>query len=317
MINNEFLNIYEKLAILNEAKQDTLNFKNFFMKNGYSDSDSDDIVSRFNKIKLKLKGPERDYYYWMKRNPQEVFNKILSTEQAAEATKATKEKIADGAELVKETKYWKIYHITNFEAAQEYGRDSQWCITGINNYGRNYWDSYTKRGYTFYFLITKQNYDPRGNESKFAFAIHPQYEVYQVFNQQDKQCDLYDIPHFEEIEIPGIDLTNYTTDELYTCEKCGATISEDEVCPGEDGNIYCDDCWNELHFRCTECGEIFSTDDALRGTHNELYCSNCWLDNFFECESCGEIYNMSDLKISENDEYLCSDCYQDLYGEGE
>jgi hypothetical protein len=40
-------------------------------------------------------------------------------------TQIKKEISENGAELIDETDLWKVYHITTYEAAQKYGRDTK------------------------------------------------------------------------------------------------------------------------------------------------------------------------------------------------
>ena len=54
---NGFMHLYEKLSVLNEAKQDRINFINFFKSNGYNDHNTQEIVDRFDKIRSILKAP--------------------------------------------------------------------------------------------------------------------------------------------------------------------------------------------------------------------------------------------------------------------
>jgi hypothetical protein len=63
IIKTDFDILYEELNILNEAKQDTLNFIKFFTEAGYTQIAAEDLVARFDKLKRILKTPENDYYY--------------------------------------------------------------------------------------------------------------------------------------------------------------------------------------------------------------------------------------------------------------
>jgi hypothetical protein len=64
MIKTEFIQLYEELDLLTEAKQDTINFANFIMKgSGCKDFQAQEWVKRFDKLKTILKAPENDYYY--------------------------------------------------------------------------------------------------------------------------------------------------------------------------------------------------------------------------------------------------------------
>lgn len=313
-----FIKLYEELSQLNEAKQDTVNFKNWLRSKGNSETEADNYTKRFDVIKSLLKSPENDYYYWIKnKDPKELIDVINDTERVAEVKRTRKREIAEGAELVYESEHWKIYHITNFDASQYYGRDSKWCITGVGTYGDRYWNNYTQKGYTFYFCIAKQDYDPRGEDSKFAIAVHKEAECYQVFNQQDGEVYLDDIPHYEEIRIPGIDLDYYENAEPRFCEDCGENLSEDEIYWGEDGELYCENCWSDHYFSCAGCGNIFSQDNVYAGLDGDDYCYDCWAERFYECPKCYDIVRIDDVNWDENGEGYCDDCWDEMQEEDE
>lgn len=359
-MKSDFIKLYESLNFLNEsinlqeAKQDTLNFKNWLIDKGASEFEADEYTKRFDKIKQFLKAPETDYYYWIKnKKPQDLYDVVNDTERVIEVKRTKKAEIADGAELVNETEHWKIYHITNFEASQYYGRDSKWCITGVGSYGDRYWRDYIRRGYEFYFIITKENYDPRGSESKFAFAILENVEYYQIFDQQDSETNLEDIPYYEEIKIPGINLDYYTNDEPYFCDDCGDVLSRDgdgtywspdgnycycgkcwedhyfycqncgdafsweESHTGADDYRYCYECWCEYFTDCYNCGDIIEHSEAREGADYNYYCEACWGNSFFICQECDEVYWKDDDLVETNDGEFCNSCYKDLYEEDE
>ncbi len=312
----EFIKLYEELSSLNEAKQDTLNFKNWLISNGASESEADGYTKRFDAIKSRLKSPENDYYYWIKQmKPNDVYDVINDTERVVQIKKYRRQEIADGAELVHESEHWKIYHITNFDASQYYGRDSKWCVTGVGSYGDRYWKDYIRKGYVFYFCIAKQNYNPRGDDSKFALAIHPEAECFQVFNQQDSEVNLEDIPEYTEIQIPGVDFNNYINTEPKFCEHCEAYIVDGDECWGKDGEIYCEDCWSDYYFYCASCGDMYSQDAVYAGLDGDDYCYDCWAERFYECPRCYDIVWLDDVHYDENGEGYCSDCWDEIQEE--
>ena len=195
----EEFNLYETMwDSLNEAKADTQNLITFA---------GEDLANRFLAIKHRLKTPESDLYYWIKnKTPEELEAAVSSLENSKTKTQAKKDLSDAGAKLISETEHWKVYHITTYEAAQKYGRDTKWCITGIDGYGDKYWKEYTEEAdVSFYFLITKGEYDPRGTDSKFAIALYPR-GLGEVFNQQDDKIAFKDIPYIDEVHIPGYDL---------------------------------------------------------------------------------------------------------------
>lgn len=312
MNRQDFINLYEELNQLNESKQDTLNFKHWLLKKGTADSAADEWVKRFDGIKKYLKAPENDYYFWIKKaDIKDFYEVVTDTERYLEVKRNRKAEVEDGAELVCESEHWKVYHITNFEASQVYGRDSKWCITGIGSYGDRYWNDYTRRGYSFYFAITKDEYNPRGEDSKFAFAIHAAAEYYQIFNQQDSEVYLEDIPFFDEIKIPGINFQSYTNGEPYFCDECSELVPNGEFFWGPDGECYCEDCWNELYFECYSCGAVYrKADQCYEGADGYDYCFSCWNDTFFECSDCYSTCWLEDAYNNDNGEMYCQDCWE-------
>ena len=96
----------------------------------------EDLARRFLKLRQRFKSPENDLYYWIKnKNTKELEQAVSNLEMVKSNTQSKKEIGDKGATLVCESEHWKVYHITTFEASQKYGRDSKWCITGVNNYG--------------------------------------------------------------------------------------------------------------------------------------------------------------------------------------
>lgn len=232
ILNEEFLKLYEELSELDEAKADTQRLIDFA---------GEDLTNRFLSIKNKLKSPENDLYYWIKnKTPDELEQTINNIENTKTSTQIKKEVAERGAKLVCETDLWKVYHITTYEAAQAYGRDTHWCITGINEWGDKYWRDYKEKGADFYFFITKGEYNPRGFDSKFALALYPDNKTCEVFNQRDGQVSLMDIKGIFEVSIPGVDLINLD-DQITECIRCGDQISRSEE---QDG--YCVYCYDEM-----------------------------------------------------------------------
>lgn len=135
----------------------------------------------FLNLRHSLKSPENDLYYWIKnKTPEEFENFVYQLEDDRRLRAAE-----TGAALVVENDNWKVYSITTYEASEKYGRDTRWCVAGNNGSGTKYWYAYVEtRGAKLYYFITKQNYDPRGDTSKYALAYYDGY--YELYDQQDK-----------------------------------------------------------------------------------------------------------------------------------
>jgi hypothetical protein len=255
-MNYEFLEFWDELDTLNESKADTQKLVDFAGQK---------LADRFLAIRNKLKSPENDLYYWIKnKTPADLAQVIQEVENAKSNTQIKKDVAEQGAKLVCESAHWYVYHITTFDAAVKYGKDTKWCITGLQNSGDKYWKHYKEKGADFYFLITKENYDARGRNSKFALALYdaetysfddadeddfvaaPGYEIY---DQQDYSVLLEDVPYINEIKIPGIKLTDFEplTGRTFPCDSCNDWITEDQY--ELNVNIYgqhlCFNCYKE------------------------------------------------------------------------
>jgi hypothetical protein len=205
----------------------------------------------------------------MKNNFTHIWEKLNKLNEDKEMT-------SNGAKLIGETENWKIYHITSYSAACEYGKDTGWKFTDYAARGESNYNQYIRDGYDFYFIITKGEYDPRGNECKFAFVINEDDEECEIYNQWNDEVLLDDIPYGDEIKIPGIDLESDYEEDRYFCWYCGATLFEDDVHMGADDHEYCKDCWERMFFECHECEGTYDLDDAEEGEDGELYCPDCF-----------------------------------------
>lgn len=273
----EEFNLYENLwDSLTEAKADTQRLIDFA---------GEDLANRFINIKPKLKAPENDLYYWIKnKTVDELEQAVIAAENTKSKRQLAKDTSDAGAKLVCETDRWKVYHITTFTASQKYGRDTNWCITGLDRYGDHYWKDYTGRGIEFYFLITKHDYNPRGWDSKFALAIYPN-QTLQVFNQQDTEVSLEEIPGIGDVTIPGIDLNSLEEYAgAYFCYLCDCELDEDDIWSDPDGEALCYDCWHERYFACYMCNETFEWEEAADAEEVTI--------DYPVCPVCAEKYNL-------------------------
>lgn len=271
--NEEFIKLYEELSELTEAKADTDRLIAFA---------GQALADRFLALKNKLKSPENDLYYWIKnKTPEDLEAFISEMEGTKSKTQAKKDTADRGAKLVQETAHWKIYEITTFEASQKYGRDTQWCITGVNTYGDHYWNDYRDKGVDFYFLITKGEYNPRGDDSKIAIAVYSDYNAYEIFDQQDRPLqDIEDVPYYTEINIPGIDFYDMSAnapdiDDGGYCERCGNDFGDDYYI-SPYGEFLCDSCFHDHFCFCSDCEEVLRIDDTTESAYGERYCNDCW-----------------------------------------
>ncbi len=204
--------------ILNESRADELRLIDFA---------GEDLAKRFFVVRRRFKSPENDLYYWIKnKTVDELRAAVEAVEQGLSNTQQRKQAEA-GAELVGFNDFWKVYHITTYEASQKYGRDTKWCITGVDGYGRKYWDDYTKTGVEFYFYISTGKINPRGRYGKYALALSPNDE-FKVYDQQDNEA--YGVPNCPTIaglpDIRTVEVKHYVYDGTDLPENLNRTVIE-------------------------------------------------------------------------------------------
>ena len=171
MIKTEFMDIYEELSMLNEAKVDIERFINKFGEDTY------DLFKRSTQ-RLKNKGISTDILYHVKHTDKKDLDAILYNLQNRTITKAGSLTELDGDyEYLGEDKGYKVYKINDVIASINLGAGTGWCISGrYGHYGeKNYtpareeaekhWDEYASKGIKFYFFI--------GPKDKVALALYP------------------------------------------------------------------------------------------------------------------------------------------------
>ena len=245
-MNNDFLKLYEELSVLNEAKADTQKLIDFV---------GAEYADKFLAIKHRLKSPENDLYYWIKnKEPEELISTIDNLESTS-TNKEIRDESKAGGSLVAENEDWKVYHITTYEASQYYGRDTKWCITGVDNNGDAQWkDFHDRRGVEFYFFINKNDYNTRGANSKYALAVWPIKKAYEIYDQQDKIVNLQKVPFMKKLNIPGVEFSSlkpFVVPGEVRCAHCGNDIY---ICDGEsyrteinDTEYYHEECWYKVY----------------------------------------------------------------------
>ena len=317
----EEFSLYENMWQLTEAKED---------KQRLIDFAGEDLANRFLKLvqNKRLKPPENGIYYWIKnKSVNELELAILSAEEAATKSRVKKETEDSGAELISESEHWKVYKITTFEASQKYGRDSKWCITGINNWGDKYWNEYTSKGVTFNFLIAKQGYNPRGFDSKFAIAFYPNGLV-EIFNQRDGYvATVQEIPYYNEVVLANGTLLDIDAKiDREFCEYCDKAIAGEDKCVLPDNRhsrnrnsrFACEDCWWEHCFVCDECDSDYYRDDGIEiPDKGIMLCDKCFeKSDWCLCDDCGEVIYKEWALITASGMSLCDECYDKLLHSG-
>lgn len=129
-----------------------------------------------------------------------------------------KQQIEKGTKLVCDSTHWKVYEVTTNEAAQELGKNTDWVIVDPDcnegdDLGSNLWL------YNFYICIAKTSSSDDYLDSFDKVLIKIRRDDgnrLSVYNANNEQCTLADIPNATEIVIPGkLDLTKYKNNIAY------------------------------------------------------------------------------------------------------
>ena len=159
---NNYRNLLRRVAylesLLYEGKQDQENLLKFLGQEYYD---------KYNLIKNKIKDPDyKDIYKLMKLDLDDVKDYIdeLSKKQSNTDLRRDAKK---GAKLIYNKDGWKVYRITTYKAAQLYGSNTTWCITGRyeghEERGEQYFNDYISEysldgGYYFYIKNNNEKY---------------------------------------------------------------------------------------------------------------------------------------------------------------
>lgn len=198
-------------GILDEAKEDNQKLVDFI---------GDEYANMFFTLKKqgRLKSPQNDIYYWLKKKPQELRDFLMDihlTRSNSEQRRLDK----SGADLVYNKDGWKIYKINTYDAAKYYGKGTKWCISG--NYpgqeskGEAYFNDYKNLGVKDYYFII----NPENHKWCYLYA-NANFPESVLWDEKDNGVsDIYDdtIPNFpkEAIEVlPGIEVHMNTTGDV-------------------------------------------------------------------------------------------------------
>lgn len=104
-------------------------------------------------------------------------------------------------------------------------------------------------------------------------------------------------------------------EEKRICSCCGREIEENEEFQEYNGEIYCEECFDENFVTCEDCGEIISRDEAIWVESEDKYiCESCYEDDYFTCEDCNEIYHRDyGTWVDNGNRLVCDNCRDDNY----
>ena len=101
-------------------------------------------------------------------------------------------------------------------------------------------------------------------------------------------------------------------EEERICTHCGEALAEDEGTIVE-GELLCDDCFDDNCITCEHCGETIWLNDAVQDDNITL-CERCYNDYYHRCECCNRIIHDNSTNWRGDYPY-CNSCYDDFNDE--
>ena len=102
--------------------------------------------------------------------------------------------------------------------------------------------------------------------------------------------------------------------ENYVCSECGAKLHQDDA-HEFDGQIFCEECLDELTVVCTHCDRRIYRDNA-ETSGNLILCQSCYEDRYTTCEQCGCLVPLNDAYYFDDDDSdypYCESCFRKLH----
>lgn len=100
-------------------------------------------------------------------------------------------------------------------------------------------------------------------------------------------------------------------EEKIFCSVCGAKLTE-ETATEFEGQIFCEDCFDETVTVCDCCGRRIWRSDATENDSITL-CDSCYDYNYTHCDECGRLIHNDDAFYEDESDYpYCQSCFEKL-----
>ena len=105
-------------------------------------------------------------------------------------------------------------------------------------------------------------------------------------------------------------------DDFYECEQCGEWINreiDNDIVETEDCIFCSSDCAEDYGYRqCYHCSDWVYENDSYYTHDGNLICEDCYNNHYTTCNECGEIYNIDDMCYDEEEDVdVCYNCYNE------
>ena len=179
----------------------------------------DEYYNKYQLIKNKINNPDyKDIYKIITMNPDEIKAYIDNFKSSRDKRNVSKE---IGARKVYEDSNWVVYHITDYDAAKYYGRDTKWCLSGnyegLEEVGQQEFEKYNSKS-KIYFYINKH----KAREKYAMLKDRCTGRITDVYDSADH--NLGNSAYYINVELPYVEEVGYNTSsqlELYDAIKEG------------------------------------------------------------------------------------------------
>ena len=170
--------VYETNLYL-ESKKDLDDLKNYL---------GDKLFDDYMKIRDRIPKDQNEFkdFSKLKKLPIKDIQDFVSSFQSKSDKK--KQDKTEGAKKLYEDDKWVVYKITSYPAAQLYGKNTKWCITGRypghEERGQEYFDSYIEDNNLdggYYFYLNKK--DPK---EKYCILQTKDNRIHSIWNAEDE-----------------------------------------------------------------------------------------------------------------------------------
>jgi hypothetical protein len=107
---------------------------------------------------------------------------------------------------------------------------------------------------------------------------------------------------------------SYDDEDCVRCEECGEEIHVDDTYEDDDGNIYCEQCYYDIHTACERCGrEVHRDDTYITDSGYGPYCTDCYYELYDRCTHCDREVATEYVHRSQDGDAYCERCYTRLF----
>lgn len=97
------------------------------------------------------------------------------------------------------------------------------------------------------------------------------------------------------------------------CWECGDELAPDDARTDDDGDSFCESCYESRYTSCHNCDCEVKRDDCRTSNDGDDYCEDCYYDSFSSCESCCEEVANDDIVSSDSGACYCQSCYDEAF----